>query len=520
MSIPSYVIKGGRRVTEEDVISRTAKKHFGIEALFPRQRLVISNILQASGYYGAEEAAEAPDRQLIIFPTGMGKSVCFMLPALLIEAITVVIFPLLSLMNDQKRRFDEAGIPSVLIRGGQEKEERREIYRQIRSGDIRAVLLNPEVFRMPEVIGRLSECGAIHLVIDEAHTIPEWGETFRPSCLEIAAVSKKLPVRQITAFTATAGERIIAKITELIFDGLPPRLVSALPDRPNIHYRAVPAFSRSLETAHLLASVLPRPAVVFCRSRIETEITAADLRTLLRGCIHPEEIRFFHAGLEREEKDRIAEWFFSSRSGVLTATTAYGLGVDKPDIRTVIHHRPAPSVEAFLQESGRGGRDRKPAWSAVILTTEDLSAGGGRRGDDPRARALLGCFTDPCSCRRKALLSLLDAEIEECGGCDVCDDTVMLRPRGWEETMLLFSLMPMRLTAKEASKLLAGLLPDWSPGEAEGTLAEMLASGLLLRSKRGPWRGLIRPAGFPFSIPRSFFPRSSATSRNPPRQYR
>ncbi len=505
---------------DEDIISSTAKKHFGIEALFPRQRLVISNILQASGYYGAEEAAEAPARQLVIFPTGMGKSVCFMLPALLIEALTVIIFPLLSLMNDQKRRFDQAGIPSVLIRGGQSRDERNSIFRSIRSGEVRAVLLNPEVFSMPGVIGQLAGCTEIHLVLDEAHTIPEWGESFRPSCLEISTTAKKLPVRQITAFTATAGERIIARITELIFDGIPPLLVTALPDRPNIHYRAVPAYSRILETARLLSSVLPRPAVVFCRSRVETEMAAAELRALLRGCIDPEEIRFFHAGLERGEKDRIADWFFSSSTGVLTATTAYGLGVDKPDIRTVIHHRPAPSVEAFLQESGRAGRDRKAAWSAVILSPEDLAGGRGGKGDDTRARALLACFTDPRSCRRKALLSLLDAEIEKCGGCDVCGNTVMLHPRGRQEAAMLFTLMPLRWGAKEAAKLLARMLPEWSDAEAEETIAEMLASGIIRRAEKGPWRGLIRPAGSPFSMLRSFFPRSASTNRNPPRQCR
>lgn len=501
---------------DEDIMTSMARSRFGIAQLHPRQRLVISNILQASGYYGRESAAEAPDRQLVIFPTGMGKSVCFMLPALLIEAVTVVIFPLLSLMNDQKRRFDEAGIPCGVIRGGQSREERNGIYERLADGTLKALLLNPETFRTGGVLRQLERCGAIHLVIDEAHTIPEWGESFRPACLEIARAAEALPVRQLTAFTATAGKRIIGGITDLLFGGTPPLIISELPDRPNIHYRVVPALSRCREIARLLGGTLPLPAVVFCRSRVECEMTAAALRTLLRGRAAGGEIRFYHAGLEREEKERVAGWFFSSRGGILSATTAYGLGVDKPDIRTVVHHRPAPSVEAFLQESGRAGRDRRPAWSAVILTPEDLREEGRPGSCDPRARALLSCFAGNGQCRREALLALLDARPPSCGGCDVCDGTATEQPAGWAEAMLLFRLMPLRWSLKEAAEILSRVVDPWDREEAHESLKLMVECGALRRSGRGPWRGLIWPAGYPFSRPRSFLRRSGARDRSPP----
>jgi ATP-dependent DNA helicase RecQ len=505
---------------EKDIITTTALERFGIEKLFPQQRMVISNILHASGYYGEEEAREAPKQQLVILPTGMGKSICFMLPSLLIKPLTMVIFPLLSLMQDQKRRFDEARIPCTMIRGGQSREERKEIYRDLINGRTRALLVNPEVLRNEELLQSLSSCGPVHMVLDEAHTLPEWGESFRPAYLELAKIASTLPVSQITAFTATAGERIIHKITELLFSGVPPHLISEIPDRPNIHYRVIPSLSRIHDIARLLpvhgraenqTGSLPRPAVVFCRTRVETELVARELRMILLDS----NIRFFHAGLERSEKERIAQWFFSSNDGILTATTAYGMGVDKKNIRTVIHHRPAPSIEAFLQESGRAGRDRKAAWSVVLLSPEDIKA-----VTDQRYHDLLKCFRDRNSCRRIALMALMDATIKECTGCDVCDGTAVARPLYFDIYLGFFHLMPLLWNRQEAAKKLDHLLPGVSEEEKIQTIKALVNAGFLKQPKKGPWRGLICPADFPFSMLRSPVCRFPARAHNRHQQRR
>lgn len=509
----------------KDIIAQCAKEHFGIESLYPQQRIVIANILSAAGFYGEEEAEDAPKHQLVILPTGMGKSICFMLPCLLMKPLTLVVFPLLSLMSDQKRRFDNAGIPVVLIRGGQSREERQKIFRSIEQEKVAAILTNPEMLESQRLMELLSTVERIHLVVDEVHTLPEWGESFRPALLKIGGLAERLPITQITAFTATAGERIIEGVTRLLFHGDSPNLVTALPDRPNIHYRVIPSLNKSADIAALLAdgmgktenhrgeaptpfvSPMPRPAVIFCRTRKETERVARELRYKLEE----DSIRFYHAGLEREEKELCADWFFTSIRGILVATTAYGMGVDKANIRTVIHHRPSPSVEAFLQESGRAGRDRKPAWSVVLLSPDDLHPDHG----DQRYEALLACFTDANRCRREALLKLLDAQIKECGGCDVCDSSVQQEARGRRELLTLFRAMPLRWKEKEGATMAAIRFPNITTEEAHSLITALFAEGSLKKVSRGPWKGLIYPAGFPVSIFRTDPYRSAARGRSP-----
>lgn len=479
-----------------DIIGSTAQKHFGIESLYPQQRIVIANILGGAGFFGSEEAAEAPKKQLVLLPTGMGKSICFMLPCLLMEPLTLVIFPLLSLMQDQKRRFTEAGIGSVLFRGGQSKQEREGLYQAIEEKKAKVVLINPELLAIEEVAERIARFGPIHLVLDEVHTLPEWGETFRPAYLEVGSFAARKEVKQITAFTATASKRICDKVKELLFAGEDPFIVSELPDRPNIHYRVLPVLSRLWKLAELLApeltpelapgqAALPRPAIIFCRTRRETEECARFLTyTLKEDCI-----RFFHAGLEREEKDTISEWFFSSDEGILCATTAYGMGVDKKNVRSVIHHKPAPSVEAFLQESGRAGRDRKPSLSVVLLSSEDIPT----PESDSRYRNLLHCFIDAGSCRREALLALLDAHLESCSGCDVCDGTSVQEPESYTPLYNFFRRYPHRFFLSEAVDHLAPAWFDKNREKTKALLDAMVSAGVLKVHQRGPWKGLVFP---------------------------
>ncbi|MDC7241482.1 MAG: RecQ family ATP-dependent DNA helicase, partial [Spirochaetales bacterium] len=405
-----------------DLLTRTASERFGISYLFPYQRLVITNILRRAGHFGEEEQAEAPPHQVVLLPTGAGKSLCFMLPACILEGLTIVVFPLLGLMADQLRRVEEAGMTGAVLKGGMSRQEKEELWQRAEAGELDMLLTGPEMLILPDVRKRLEGIRVSHMVLDEAHTVPEWGESFRPACLEMGRILPELGVEQITAFTATASPLILGKIKSILFSGLSFNLVMANPDRVNIHYEVHPVLSRMGTLTELIPRI-ERPAIIFCSTRRQTEQTALYLRQRLRD----EEIRYYHAGLAKELRTELEKWFFDSDKGILAATCAYGLGMDKSGIRTVIHYSLPSSVEAYLQESGRAGRDRQPCRAILLYHPEDRE----REKNNPSAELrdryekLLAFADDSSTCRRESLLAILDAEPEDCDSCDVCRNEVI-----------------------------------------------------------------------------------------------
>lgn len=449
---------------EKDYLNQVAMEHFGIPYLFPYQRLAISNILDC-----AKDPVENNPAQIVILPTGAGKSLCFMLPALLTEGITLIIFPLLSLMADQKRRLDSAGIPSLILRGGLTKEEKAKSFEKIKNGEVKIVIANPEILLAPGVLDQMKKGSIFHVVIDEAHTVSQWGDTFRSAYLQLGQIVASLRPKVTTAFTATASREILDRFAEIIFGGLQPNIIRADPDRPNIRYDAIPYLSKD---AALLKAVqeAEKPLIVFCSSREGTEITANRLKKHLKG----QDVWFYHAGLSREEKKKIEDLFFASAGGVLVATCAYGMGVDKSNIRTVVHADLPSSAEAYLQESGRGGRDRKQAYAIALVpfVPEPLAT-----PDSPNARRraeLYNIFTGT-TCRRKALLHILEHESQLCTGCDVCDKKVA-KPEGLAEILDLIRRNNRHITAQKISSILKGNL---SPENIQKGLYRYKSWGLL-----------------------------------------
>jgi ATP-dependent DNA helicase RecQ len=454
-----------------DPLAEAAAEHFSIPYLFPYQRLVISNILRAAGaggfapkkfinpVTGEEDTLDTTPHQIVILPTGAGKSLCFMLPARMLTGPSLVIFPLLSLMADQERRLREAGMEAAVLRGGQPGAERKALWQRIEKGHVQMVLTNPETALQKETFRHIASAGFSHLVIDETHTVSEWGEQFRPVYLEIGRIVKETDIPVVTAFTATASEVIVEKVKKIVFPGLSPNVITANPDRPNISYRVIPSICKEYDLARLLVrrsrpGSVKRPALVFCRSRVGAEMTARYLRRQLQE----NEIYFYHAGLEKAEKTRIEKWFFSSEDGILAATCAYGMGVDKKNIRSVFHRDLSPSVESYLQESGRGGRDRGPAEGVLIFGEEDRNAA--ERIDSPiekaRYEALLRFAEDRGKCRRESLLALLGSAPEGCFGCDVCAGTVQKMPAGEEEIIRFLRRYRRGYTRPETVTILSG----------------------------------------------------------------
>ncbi|MDR1858465.1 MAG: RecQ family ATP-dependent DNA helicase [Treponema sp.] len=513
-----------------DPLSRAASRLFGLSYLFPYQRLVVANILeaaQAAGLSlnwpaaegdgatgspettppdGAAEGDSASDRgclgrQIVILPTGAGKSLCFQLPAMIVEGPTLVIYPILSLMADQQRRLEEKGFCPVVLRGGQTKEERDAIWKKLESGESRFIIANPEVLLTGQVMARLEAVKIAHMVIDEAHCVSEWGESFRPSYLEINRIMHAVNAPLVTAFTATASAPVLEKIKKYVFGDLEARQIVGNPDRPNISYAALGCMARDLAVRDLLVHN-SRPAIVFCSSRPGTENLARYLRIGLgeMGLDWRGEIKFYHAGLGREEKAGVEQWFMGNSRAVLCATCAYGMGVDKADVRTVIHRDCAPSVEAYLQEAGRAGRDGAQS-RAILLWGPDDDASLRRAktdADRQRLNGLLRYARDTGRCRRQALLQMLDydanGESPETLCCDVCEGQASAALREEASVRDFFRRNKRRYTAGEAATVLAQAgkaLAACSEDEARQAIDHLLAAGRLKTPGSVLWKGAL-----------------------------
>lgn len=405
----------------DDFVTQTAFKNFGIKYLYPWQRLVVANILEAYEYHknvseyedeGDTDDSFCKGRQIVLLPTGAGKSLCFQIPALLLDGPSLIIYPLLALMTDQQRRMEEGSLRSVTFRGGQSEEERAENFRKIREG-AQIILANPEVLQSDQLLNQLKEVGIKHIAIDEAHCVSEWGDSFRPAYLGLGNVIKVINPPVITAFTATASPEVLSRVAEILFDGQA-HVVRSESDRKNIIYYVRYAAAKKKE-ALLLARTEKRPMIIFCGTRNKTEDMARELNV----CYGEGFARFYHAGLEKSEKDETEKWFYESKDGVLCATCAYGMGVDKKDIKTVVHLEASATAEAYIQEAGRGGRDGSVAKAILLWSLEDsLNYSVFKRGS---REAALREFAETTTCRRQVLLDALGAEQAVCSGCDLCD---------------------------------------------------------------------------------------------------
>lgn len=405
----------------DDFVTQTAYKNFGIKYLYPWQRLVVANILEAYDYHkniaDYEDMGDADDsfckgRQIVLLPTGAGKSLCFQIPALLLDGPSLIIYPLLALMSDQQRRMEEGSLRSVTFRGGQSEAEREENFKKIRQG-AQIILANPEVLQSQSLLEQLKEVGIKHIAIDEAHCVSEWGDSFRPAYLGLGTVIKALNPPVITAFTATASPQVLSRVAEILFEGQA-HIVRSESDRKNILYYVRYAAAKKKE-ALLLARTEQRPMIIFCGTRNKAEDMARELNV----CFGNRSAQFYHAGLEKTEKDAIEKWFYDSSDGVLCATCAYGMGVDKKNIKTVVHLEASATAEAYIQEAGRGGRDGSVAKAILLWSLEDsLNYSVYKAGT---REAALRDFAETKDCRRQVLLDALGAEQAVCSGCDLCD---------------------------------------------------------------------------------------------------
>lgn len=425
------------RVVMQDItttIVRTAYERFGILALKPYQLLVIQRIMEQEDSFHVRH-------QIVILPTGTGKSLCFLIPATLCKGITVIVYPLLALMNDQMLKLSNAGIDCVCLRGGQTYQQRRQSFDKLRNGT-KIVVTTPESLQNKWVMAHLRMYNISLFVIDEAHVISQWGKDFRPSYLGLTNVILRLLPHQILAFTATASEDTIRDIRTCLFTSRP-LIVRGDADRPNIIYATYPSMNREQGVLDLVRSC-QKPALVFCRTRADAKVLCQYMKMECPGI----EMRYYHAGLSREERENLETWFMESQDGVLYSTSAFGMGVDKNNIRTVIHHKLPENIEEYLQESGRAGRDGENSTAWVVVTRQD-------KDQSSHYSPLLPIFTGS-RCRRISLLAALGQEKDECTGCDVCLRKVKQDMDGERALKALIRMFPFRFNVTIASFILCG----------------------------------------------------------------
>ena len=496
-------------IYENDLVGRTAFENFGIRYLFPWQRLVIANIMEAYTYHQLikdltpEERnifnAENNDsfcqgRQIVLLPTGAGKSLCFQIPAFLFEGPSLIIYPLLALMTDQQRRMEEGSLRSVTFRGGQSIEERELNFRKIKEG-AKIILANPEVLQSEELLSQLKGVGIFHVAIDEAHCVSEWGDSFRPAYLGLGRVLEVLNPPVITAFTATASPEVLSRVSEILFSG-EVHVVRSESDRQNIHYYVKNAAEKKKEALFLAKTEL-KPMIIFCGTRNNAEDMARELNV----CFGRGTSRFYHAGMEKAEKEEVEKWFYESLDGILCATCAYGMGVDKKNIKTVVHIVPSATAEAYIQEAGRGGRDGSVAKAILIWSPDDslkysIFKAGSRE-------AAMREFAETKDCRRQVLLDALGAEKAVCSGCDLCETREHAKQQSneftdWKLVYKLIKRNPHFYTKEELEASVTELMNRkyiktmgvniWNHSDS-ADLVRQLEESLMIEKSKHFWKG-------------------------------
>ncbi len=369
-------------------------------------------------------AVAAGQDTLAIMPTGGGKSLCFQLPALMRDGVTLVISPLIALMRDQVRALQAAGVAAGALTSGNTAAETEEVFAALEEGRLKLLYLAPERLASAATLPMLRRIGVTAMAVDEAHCVSQWGHDFRPDYLKIGALRRALDV-PLSAFTATADAETRAEITDRLFGGTEPATFLRGFDRPNLHLAFAVKDAPRDQILAFAAARRGRSGIVYCGTRAKTGTLAAALTAAGHLAMA------YHAGLEAEERRRVEVAFQREDGLIVVATVAFGMGIDKPDIRWVAHADLPKSVESYYQEIGRAGRDGAPAETLTLYGAEDirfrraqidegLAPPERKAADHGRLNALLG-IAEAVGCRRQVLLRYFGEDSGPCGTCDLCD---------------------------------------------------------------------------------------------------
>jgi len=386
------------------------KDVFGFDDFRPGQEHIVDCLLS--------------DRNVLaVMPTGAGKSLCYQVPALVKGGLTVVVSPLVALMQDQVAALKLAGVAAETINSSASREENVAIWRRVAAGEVRILYMAPERLMTERMIAALQKIGVSLIAIDEAHCISQWGASFRPEYDMLQNLKTAFPGVPIGAVTATADEATRRDIVEKLFAGNAEQYVAGF-DRPNISLTVEPKANTKKQ---LLAFLEGRPSesgIVYALSRKSSEEMAALLSENGYRAVP------YHAGLSPEQRADAQNLFMTESGIIVCATIAFGMGIDKPDVRFVFHADLPGSLDAYYQEIGRAGRDGRPADAHMVFGLQDITMrrrfidqehedGERRRREHKRLDSLVAYCEAP-ECRRQSLLSYFGETAEPCGNCDVC----------------------------------------------------------------------------------------------------
>ena len=370
------------------------------------------------------EAVTAGRNTLAIMPTGGGKSLCFQLPALCREGVTVVISPLIALMRDQVRALRAAGVEAGALTSGNTDEETEDVFAAMDEGRLKLLYIAPERLASAATLPMLRRIGVRLIAVDEAHCVSQWGHDFRPDYLRIGEVRRALGV-PLAAFTATADEETRGEIVTRLFDGVQPETFLRGFDRPNIHLAFAVKDNPRTQILRFAAARKGQSGIVYCATRAKTETLAQALGEAGHAAC------FYHGGMEAEARRQVEARFQREDGLIVVATIAFGMGIDKPDIRWVAHADLPKSIEGYYQEIGRAGRDGAAAETMTLYGPDDirlrrsqidegLAPPDRKAADHARLNALLG-LAEAVGCRRQVLLGYFGEHAAPCGNCDLCD---------------------------------------------------------------------------------------------------
>ncbi|MEP6260601.1 MAG: DNA helicase RecQ [Gillisia sp.] len=390
---------------EEKQLLGTLKEFFGYETFRPLQRTIINAVFDGKD-------------NLVIMPTGGGKSICYQLPALLLPEITLVISPLIALMKDQVDGLTANGVPAAFLNSSQLESEQQEIFSRIERNELKLLYVAPESL---QIIDRFLNDGKLSLIaIDEAHCISSWGHDFRPAYTQLGYLKNRFPNTPLIALTATADKATRKDIcTQLNIPHAINHIASF--DRKNLSLEVRPGIKRFEQIEDFIERRKNESGIIYCLSRKNTEEVAAKLSA--RGF----KAEAYHAGLGHGERIKIQEDFINDRSQIICATIAFGMGIDKSNIRWVIHYNMPKNLEGYYQEIGRGGRDGLPSDTLLFHSYADVvqlqKFAANSKNEDVQLAKLerMKQYSEAFTCRRKILLNYFgELKKEDCGNCDIC----------------------------------------------------------------------------------------------------
>lgn len=384
---------------------------FGFDAFLPGQADII-------------DAVRRGRHVLAIMPTGAGKSLCFQLPALMRDGVTVVISPLIALMRDQVRALRAAGVEAGALTSGNTDEETDAVFAALDAGRLKLLYMAPERLASTATLHLLRRINTTLIAVDEAHCVSQWGHDFRPDYLRIGDLRRALGV-PLAAFTATADAETRAEIVTRLFDTQAPEIFLHGFDRPNIHLAFAVKDGPRRQILDFADARRGQSGIVYCGTRAKTETLATALSKAGHAACH------YHAGMDAHARRQVEARFQRDDGLIVVATVAFGMGIDKPDIRWVAHADLPKSIEAYYQEIGRSGRDGARAETLTLYGADDIrfrraqidespAPAERRSADHGRLNALLG-LAEALKCRRQNLLGYFGETVEPCGNCDLCD---------------------------------------------------------------------------------------------------